>query len=1471
MKKISKLFAVAIAVTALASCSSDDLNLGQQIPAGQGKLVATIGESDATRTAAIDQYTETGEWAGAAAVFSNDDQIRVFTLDALKYHNYKLVEGAGSTEGTFTSTSPIALPDAKKYAATDSRLVYSISSTEDAEALLTMSIPYSYPVDLELMGEGVYKMPAPYWGEVTKEEKVGDNYDLTVKLQPLVSYLRVDLKNLPINTKAIVLTTHGDDGYQLARNLPLNGDEWIAPSADATPASALNPNDWSDVPFTTGGASEAISGTFNAVLKDGAKLDVDPGLQSTDFNLPGSRLVTSDTLRIDLAEIMSILFVDERGNQTNVVYNGDQVFYVPIIAREYENLRVIAVTGDSKFSYCWAGEEIANFKGKEFYLGKAYPLSLNTLDIPAFVTPSQLSQILWEADGGTKANPAVDRWYTSLANVENLVVIPGVDDIIYIEDERERNSVVLNIKNIIVPEEREPYVEELQSRQAVPVNSFDVNQYTLKIEEATRDLVEGWESISLTPIYTWKAKVLGWGTVSSPYERTLTVNVPSNFAQQLEFNTPSSNVVLGTVDNLNGAAQVKIQASDTKFVAGRNVKANNSVEVQNYKDAAIKVRTGFASLEVAKGNTGDVYIYTGGQEETYITDNLTVSTQAPISVRISDALVENINWMPSYNQARYLYTDGTAAFKTLNVHPDASGQNPNLNNVEVFGYWTGKALTEFAINNGFDQHDIWTTAQLASVGENTTNSYIIYKDDIKSVSELWLGGSEYPWIGAQVTVNNFQFDGKEVSLQNMELDTNDPTFKDPHNCCTSCGPERKITVTENLGLFRSIINEDKATVKNINLNDVMIDTDARIDHIGSIVGLVWSPNVHFDYNYIGEVKIKANGYGIGGMIGRTINTKLFHAATNRVYGLSTNANGELDNKKRSGWIESKLANVGGLVGFAQTGLAEINSNIVYLRYDIKSDEANVGGISGYLVTSTEGGASGLANITGNTVKVLDFISADQLSHQLYLEKENVWKQYFSKFAYFDQIPYEFIDDVNDALNEQELRGELEDIWYPQVYALASRYDWVVAPTVGTFTWANVGGISGMVKAAGKVLMLRNVVEVTNYITGRGNFVGGIAGQIDGEEEVWVAGLTYKDGAVDYSASNVQTNNGALCDETGAQKVTTKLLESTENGFVGGLVGYEDAQNATKTVKNIVNIDDILASGGAYASGGIGFLQQYNDDAEINLNSVNVKNKIYAKWVDAAGLVGFNNVVGTGAKTLMDRQNQVNAGLIKSEDGYAGGFIATANNGTVYIGQKECSYDKNKSSDDVSKVIAKIETAYNAGGMIGDNQVPVYVYSYERGNHNIHQSGKHQSRFEINVTFANSKAGEVTDKGYPSNFFSTPSDLYKFGTFGNILGHMNAKFDWYKMNYAITDNLADNPSGKNLVKGALFFPYHPDRGHTWNNVEEFNNLLQWYWGDNNENALGWGDSGEYYINGKVVRTADQIDMSGYNIFKKYTWK
>lgn len=955
MKSISKFFVAAVAVTALASCS-DDLGLGSNGLTGNADMVASLETtSDAFTRMAMNEAGTDAYGGKKDLVWSKDDKIRVFTLDKLSQDIYQLTSGAGETEAQFTRIQSTGLTG-DKYAITEADMVYGVSAAEIEDGVvkprLTLTLPEEYTPGTDANGN--VKFPIPYWGAC---EVSGDAEDATVKasLKGLTAYLRVSFEELPEGTNYIVLTTHGGNIYKPEEGFML------APFDAPSDAAFKDNRDWwyatddddayTNAQWITGGYSEALSGTLNCILEDSPELAID------------ERLVHNDQIVVNLPS------------------NKKGVFYIPIVCGEYKNLHVIAASYVSDtYKYCYAGTELTVFQDFTAVRNKMYYLNMNLINLTEACI-GDINQMIATKNktAGVTTLISVDKLFYAAHtahNTNNGAHKGYKDDQIVFTG---KGNVVLAIKEI---GENQGYGDS----EDKPLLATDKATASLAV---TKD--------------------------AKGFNQFFYINVPSGWgdgdAKYLSVNTGKTDAVIGTTDGANADnINVNVFGSATRF----SVTHNDIFEVDNTikeePDAAVKIAAGFNKVTIAEDTKGDVHVYTNGlqaQEETEVV-TLDIVTTEGIGIRLDDALIGALKFSEG-NADRNLYSTGSSAIKEVQnseglayakASPDDAAKNTPTH-VNMRSYWTGKALSAYAIANGYDVSVIWTTAQLASVGEGIyptslySSNHALPGEEmdpaVKAYSipnalmrMMWLGADAYPWIGARVRTGDFTIDGENVELKNMNFLTDwlgNTTFvDDPHWCCTSCWTPNQATPTIDLskyvGLFRSInapytadddddeVAPEAGAVKilNINLQDVeLINADKDISNVGAISGYVNATTLDVINNVVGEVKISMKGDYIGGMFGEIDAAGETNIKNNEVYGRDNN----------SGYIVSTDGQyVGGIAGdLTTTNPVNILDNVVSLDQDIAGEAYAAGLIGNFVGVRT-------INTLRNNVEVANITATD---------------------------------------------------------------------------------------------------------------------------------------------------------------------------------------------------------------------------------------------------------------------------------------------------------------------------------------------------------------------------------------------------------------------------------------------------------------------------------------------------------------
>ena len=944
----------------------------------------------------------------------------------------------------------------------------------------------------------------------------------------------------------------------------------------------------------TDGNSEALSGTFNARLEiadevvidpawavaDNDKRDprgwkypalgVDQGLEEGDtfYDTYGiSRLVTRDEIVIDLTK-----------------YDNNGVFWVPIIAKQhFNNLHVLAVTEFGARPYSYVGNELANFSNYTFMPGERKALTLNMQNVGE-VCPWELNKAIESINHKNQSGMTADNvlnvdlldacshaghecGYNALAGYYwhgygpfNLNYSRG-DARRYTAFETSRTIPTDKVRaqgegNLILNIAKITTITDVKFGENGSAVRTDIDTQ-IETEPVTGLLVSDQFVDDLSKSYK------NVGTVSG---NKVTVNVPATSAQDsyilMSDLTNYDVTIAANQDYAPAEAEdlvVYAHGAPTNFVTGNNVlqvetdaDGKQSVTLKDFKTAAITVVSGIKTLNVLPETKGDVYVYPGMATDVEINEALNVYTQTGIDVRIDNALVYDLNYQKSSNNHQnWVYTTGSAAMHHVGVIDDPDyAEVPN--DVSLMSFWTGSALNVDQENiEKYDVKTIYTTAQLASMGEGisagadgqaTTGDaqaeYII--DNL--VEGMWLGGAKYGWVGAEVTVDGFTFDGNGKALKNMympsatsantsNINPREIYIMDPHFCCTTCGwnigtgkyVSDQETTGKNLqltswGLIRSIDNADATTIKNVYLNDVYADQDG-VDNIGSVVGIASNDaSITFSNNIVGEVEIDLSGDNVGGMVGSIASPTV----------TIENSKVASDSKKINGGD-----NVGGLIGYAasdednELNKITITNSEVELSDGITAD-TYAGGMIGYAKAEDERG--NIILLSNNSVKVTNDITADVYSGGVagYLEDYNI------------RIEDQNVDAKNIKAVGEPAADDDDDV-------------------NGNYA----AGFVGMLKTTNIARIENADVDVTGEISANNQFAGGLVGYGDNP--------TLRLYSNDVAAGTISAENGYVGGE----------LAYTPQGKV--YVGKKDP--VEENVKEITNIT-VGKLAGAYAVGGI---------------------------------------------------------------------------------------------------------------------------------------------------------------------------------------------------------------------------------------------------------------------------------------------
>lgn len=944
MKVITKMFSAAVAVAALASCSSDDLNLGQDFNGeikDLSQMVGMLDQSSTTRTGMVDNKVSTAK-ATYPIVWSAGDEVNVYSLsDKLTFNTYSLTSGDGTPLAKFSTddTNIDLTTNQNLYAVTSSNMVYGVSAQKQTDGtqlpLLTTQVPIRYDATEtaakeDNAGMKYYTNDAPYWGPVSGVNAEGQ---MVVGFRKLMGAIKIDATMLPKGTKAIV----------------------VASSKAAQP----------------------LSGTFNAVLNTSAA-------EEDVYLKADAQLVNYNYIRADFDALTG-----EVGSAKGV---NNKIIIVPLACGHYDKLTVIAIRRDKGDTGFTSASPVVNIPAegtivdrgtegmdKDYVLLREYedkdvnnqtvieiyPAVAQTLDN---MTPMQISeQIALAYDGKHDfifniTNIKMDDSYvitgtsTTLSN-DNTIYIPK-----NIEGEGTiRNaSIELNFDdNFKTGTEAKLYIKEANYNGKTLVKNE-----TDESKDTRGELIGHNTGTANTQNSYTDATAAGITTTddaSATSKRNVTINLTkpgSGTTCPVDIYLPTTRVTLGTLGadaydaEIDAIAEVSNTISNTGKTAGLNVVGN------------------FTKVVALANHDGGTIV----KGDVTVTELELQNTEAGL-VKVDDASVATINYSATQTLNTYVYTVGSAAIKTLTDGSDK---------VRVRAFWTGKALTADQITANYDQTTIYTAAQLASMGQATAHnaSYEISGQ----VSQMHLGGSAYPWVGATIdyttgTTNAFTFDGNGVGLRSMVLD---PT-----------------AASDNLGLIKSVKTSDQAvTIKNIDLYQAVLTTNGT-DNIGAVVGKIeaGSGAVSFEgtQNSIKEIDLTAAGDNIGGVFGYVKTTGNFtsNATSNTVLtitkiGGKDNVAGfcgkieaatvlvdKIINVTATGDITASGSQVGGLFGNVEaTGDFKINSKTALDLKKVTAASINAGGIAGFYKadgTNTFVGSGSHANSV--TVKATE-ISAE---------------------------------------------------------------------------------------------------------------------------------------------------------------------------------------------------------------------------------------------------------------------------------------------------------------------------------------------------------------------------------------------------------------------------------------------------------------------------------------------------------------
>ena len=303
MKNLFNTILAGLLMHLLTGCTENSDQLAQALEdtTAQPTALSAHNEKGSTTATGNDASALRGTLGNGAEGWAEGDDISIYTLQSMKHNSYLLSSGAGNGVATFSRVSGTDdyADGGTLYAVTSSKYLYGFSATMDKRAQLSVTIPKVYDADEVGAPEGCSRMPVPFWGIAS----FGSNGNLEATFSGLTALLRISVADLPAGTRAVVLTTHTYTDL-IGEGKPEDGD------------------------------GEPLSGTFDTILEEGARLAANPIFYSYD------------TLRVNLG--------DNAGQYKNL--------YVPVVAGSYSALNLIAVTGDTRYAYEWQGKVLKVFR-----------------------------------------------------------------------------------------------------------------------------------------------------------------------------------------------------------------------------------------------------------------------------------------------------------------------------------------------------------------------------------------------------------------------------------------------------------------------------------------------------------------------------------------------------------------------------------------------------------------------------------------------------------------------------------------------------------------------------------------------------------------------------------------------------------------------------------------------------------------------------------------------------------------------------------------------------------------------------------------------------------------------------------------------------------------------------------------------------------------------------------------------------
>lgn len=994
MKKILKLFPVAVAAFAMASCSSDDL-----FGLGESTNIADADGSTITAELVEEGVTRMGVAAGGAGyIWTADDQLNVYSLNSLKFNTYNIKAGAGTKSATFEVVNDnlglgtTITEGSELYGVTNDKTekyIYSFAANEDNEPLLTMDMPARFTqTDGALTGA----LPMPFYSKGITVNAAGG---LSMKYNKLAGLLALDLAELPVGTKAIEIYAQdqklagtfvanlSDDAPYLAPEAKFDATyndairvDFDAALAAAGPrmvyipvpvgtytnfkVAAITADATPESPAFVAGVFQNGVGTFTGQIIFSSTsykmelkaqtitsaVDVDASAftswaqvsQALVNNMDGTHSVNINGLdpatNFDAADGEFMIPVNEGMARSNVVINLASSLKKAVVIKEG-----VATLGAGNTVTGWT--DATSLGSASAAAVKSVTLNLygvagaGDLAVDAYLPTSEFVVGSTNAayNGTIQAITATEGLFVSTTN--NLVAV---------------NTLAANTGAITVEAGSVTTLTPTAGDGLITVKGT-VTTLSAGILGLTKGIVIG--TTGNAGAVTYGKAALGAGETQSSGD--IILQDGGSFTAIINYGTGNVNIgqvaAAGAVTNYGGSLTIgsadKTKVSDVAF------------------GAVIQYGTGAVTLQNIVGTTGDVASLTvDSKSDINVTLNnveisgkltaaKTVSEVAKaVNVEATDAVIGSLDY-DNAATSRFNAYGKTALDGGADGNSAISDANEVLN---FYSYYSKDATSPLpnATDTSKDQY-IYTAAQLANLA--TAQDGYTYVIDPR-VKQIELAGVDVTkpvvWKGAVIPTGiSFTLDCNNVAMKNLKLDNG-----------AGAG---------NIGLIAAT-TDAAITIKNVKLSTVQYTESTKADeNVGILVGkagaAVTINAVNIDGLNINSTLANEN---IGGLVGYATGVATISNAVlagNNIVSGGANVGGAIGYAKAAPSIDGftmvvknlkGAENVGGVVGYAEAGSTKIDkiaNNITTLQ-----GTYNVGGVVGY----HHGGA---LSIGGNTSTV----------------------------------------------------------------------------------------------------------------------------------------------------------------------------------------------------------------------------------------------------------------------------------------------------------------------------------------------------------------------------------------------------------------------------------------------------------------------------------------------------------------------